>query len=464
MKKRGIVIVVAVCCVALVILYARNDSRQHAFTFSTKPVAITPGDGPGNESSATPFAADEWPQWRGPNRDAVSSSTGLLADWPEDGPPLEWTAKGLGRGMSSVSVADGRIFTVGKRQGQGVCLIALDSERGEEIWATPLSGDGEPNGTPTVHGDHVFAITYDGGLVCAETATGRVVWQKNLVTDFGGEVPGWGFSESPLVDGEVVVCTPGAKDALIVALDKSTGGVIWKSAAPGEMEGRGHGGAGYSSVVVGRGAGIRQYVQLVGNGVIGVSAADGTPLWGYARIANGVANIPTPIVQGDYVFVSSGYGAGTALLRLEAAAGGVKVNEVYFHPGNKMQCHHGGMVFVDDHVYFGHGHDQGLPICVEFLTGKAAWGPERGPGSNSAAVVYADGHLYFRYQDAIMALIEATPEDYRLKASFTLPSQLDNSWPHPVISSGRLYLRDQDVLMCYDLRAERERENVQTEE
>lgn len=458
MKKLGIIAVAAICCiaVALAIIFARSRWQRHAFTFAKTPVAATPGIEPKNQTSAPHSAADEWPQWRGPNRDAVSPATRLLTDWPDDGPPLLWTAKGLGRGMSSVSVAGGRILTMGKREGGGTCLIALSSDNGEEIWSTPLQDEGEPTGTPTIHGEQVFAITYNGALTCAETATGRVVWQKNLVADFGGSVPQWGYSESPLVDGDVVVCTPGAERALIVALDKSTGGTVWTTAAPPEMRDKGHDGAGYSSIVVGRGAGVRQYVQLVGKGVIGVSTADGTPLWGYNRIANHVANIPTPIVHDDYVFVSTGYGAGAALLRLEQSAGGVNVNEVYFHPGNKMQNHHGGMVLVDGHVYFGHGHDQGLPMCVELLTGKVAWGPVRGPGANSAAVVYADGHVYFRYQNAVMALIEATPEAYRLKASFQLPSHLDNGWPHPVISNGRLYLRDQDVLMCYDLRAESE--------
>jgi outer membrane protein assembly factor BamB len=279
------------------------------------------------------------------------------------------------------------------------------------------------------------------------------MWKKSFTTDFGGQAPNWGYSESPLVDGDVVVCTPGADEALVVALDKSTGETLWRTKAPDEMQSNGHGGAGYSSIVIGHGAGIRQYVQLVGNGVIGISTADGSPLWGYDRIANGVANIPTPIVHEDYVFASTGYGAGAALLRLEPTASGVKVNEVYFHPGNKVQNHHGGMVLVDGHVYLGHGHNQGRPMCIELLTGKIKWGPVRGPGTDSAAVLYADGHLYFRYQNAVMALIEATPEAYRLKASFTLPSHLDNSWPHPVISDGRLYLRDQDVLLCYDLSA-----------
>lgn len=278
-------------------------------------------------------------------------------------------------------------------------------------------------------------------------------WQKSLVEDFDGSVPQWGYSESPLVDGDFVACTPGAASALIVGLHKSTGDVAWKTPAQPEMQGRGHAGAGYSSIVIGQGAGIRQYVQLVGSGVIGVAAADGTPLWGYSRVANGIANIPTPIVRDDYVLVSTGYGAGTALLHLEPTAAGVKVHEVYFHAGKKMQNHHGGMVLVNDHVYLGHGHNQGFPMCVEFLTGKVAWGPERGPGGSSAAVLYADGQLYFRYESGVLALIEATPESYQLRASFRLPSNLGKSWPHPVISDGRLYVRDQDVLMCFDVRA-----------
>jgi outer membrane protein assembly factor BamB len=357
--------------------------------------------------------------------------------------------------MAGVSLVGGRIFTMGNRGGDGACLIALNAENGEVIWSTPIEPDGEPNGTPTIDGDRVFAITYNGTLVCAEADTGQIVWRKHFVDDFGGAVPTWGYSESPLVDGDRLICTPGADDALIIALNKSTGETIWKSTAPSEMQDHGHDGAGYSSIVISNAAGIRQYVQLVGHGLIGVSTKDGTPLWGYNRIANDVANIPTPIVHEDYVFASTGYGAGSALLRLEPSPTGVKVNEVYFLPGNKMQNHHGGLVLVDGHIYHGSGHDNGLPMCVELLTGKAKWGPVRGPGRNSAAVLYADGHLYFRYQNAVMALIEATPDAYRLKSSFELPSHLGESWPHPVIADGRLYLRDQDVLMCYDLRATR---------
>ncbi len=458
MRKTRLIATAGICFLAIVIAIAvgiaRSRSQQHAFTFTKPSVAASPAERSGDQSAAPLSVAGYWPQWRGPNRDAVSTDAGLLTEWPGDGPRLVWTAKGLGRGMSGVSVVDGRILTMGNRNDEGVCLIALAAKNGEEIWSAPLQASGDPTGTPTIDGAHVFAITYSGALVCAETETGRVIWQKDLVADFGGRVPQWGYSESPLVDGNVLVCTPGAEQALVVALDKSTGETVWKTATPPAMRDGGHGGAGYSSIVIGQGAGIRQYVQLFGNGVLGIATADGSPLWGYNRVANGVANIPTPIIHEDYVFVSTGYGAGTALLRLEATASGVKANEVYFHAGNEMQNHHGGMVLVDGHVYFGHGHGQGLPMCVELLSGRIAWGPVRGPGTDSAAVVYADGHLYFRYQNAVMALIEATPEEYRLKSSFRLPSHLDNSWPHPVIADGRLYLRDQDVLLCYDLKAQ----------
>ncbi len=184
----------------------------------------------------------------------------------------------------------------------------------------------------------------------------------------------------------------------------------------------------------------------------GVSAADGKLLWTYNRVANGTANIPTPIVKGDYVFCSSGYGTGAGLLKLVKDGSGVKALEQYFLEASELQNHHGGMVLVGDYVYCGHGHNQGFPICVEMLSGKITWEPGRGPGKESAAITCADGHLYFRYQDGVMALIEATPDKYVLKGSFQLPSLNGPSWPHPVVAGGRLYLRDQDTLLCYDVK------------
>jgi len=299
----------------------------------------------------------------------------------------------------------------------------------------------------------VFALGFDGDLICAETATGKVVWQKNYGRDFGGKMmSGWGYSESLLVDGDRLICTPGANDAMLAALNKRTGDVIWKTSV-GDLGPKGGDGAAYASVVISQGGGVKQYIQFVGRGLLSVSAADGKPLWNYNPIANGTANIPTVLVKDNLVFCSSGYGTGSALLKLTGAGRGqVRAEEVYFLNANVAQNHHGGMILLGDYVYMGHNHNEGFPLCLELKTGRQVWGPLRGPGGGSAAVAYADGNLYFRYQDGKMALIKATPDGYQLKASFELPSKLDQSWQHPTISGGKLYLRDQDVLLCYDIR------------
>jgi len=393
----------------------------------------------------------EWPSWRGPNRDAISKETGLLSSWPENGPPLAWQIEGLGKGYSSVSIAGGKIFTMGQRR-KGSYLIALDLNTRKELWATPV-GRGRPNCTPTVDGERVYALGRNGSFLCASTNDGSVLWRKDFREDFGGRMmSGWGYSESPLIDGDNLIVTPGAEDAMIAALDKTTGKVIWKAAMPGDVGARGKDGAGYSSVVISNGGGVKQYIQLVGRGIVSVDAKNGKVLWTYNRIANGTANIPTPIVKGDYVFCSTGYGTGAALLKIVKQGTGIDVEEQYFLNSRTLQNHHGGMVLVGDYVYCGHGHNNGLPICVELKTGEVMWGGRiRGPGTRSAAVVYADGHLYFRYENGVMALIEATPKEYRLKGSFKLATVNGRSWPHPVIYDGKLYLRDQDALMCYDI-------------
>ena len=399
--------------------------------------------------AGTTVLAEDWTQWRGPHRDGISNEKGLLDTWTAKGPPLLWQVDGLGSGMSSVAISSGRIFTMGQRKG-GADLIALELATGKKIWSIPVGGGG-PNCTPTVDADLVFALGRDGDLICAETATGKLVWRKKYSKDFGGKMmSGWGYSESPLVDGDRLICTPGSEKAIIAALNKKTGDTIWTSPMP-ETGNRGKDGAAYSSIVVSQACGVKQYVQLTGRGIISVSAEDGKPLWTYNKVANGTANIPTPIVKDDLVFCSSGYGTGAALLRIVKDGQGLKAEEVYFLNANKMQNHHGGMIRIGDYIYCGHGHNDGKPLCIDMRTGKAAWGPERGAGSGSAAIVYADGHLYFRYENGIMALLEATPQEYKLKGSFKLASIKGKSWPHPVIVDGKLYLRDQDVLMCYDI-------------
>jgi outer membrane protein assembly factor BamB len=394
-------------------------------------------------------APGDWPQWRGPNRDGVSTETGLLKEWPEGGPKLLWKAKGVGIGYSSVAIAEGRVFTMGDLKGKEQ-VFALDAQSGKNLWATPISradGDG-PRSTPTVDGDRVYAVSRQGDLVCLSVADGHVLWQKNYEKDFGGRMmSGWHYSESVLVDGDKVICTPGGDMAALAALDKRSGEVIWKAAVPKS------GGSGYASIVVAEVGGIRQYLTLLRSGIVGVAADDGRFLWRYSRIANGTANIPTPVVWGDLVFCSTGYGAGSALLRLSRDGNGIKVQEVYYLKGNQLQNHHGGVVRVGEYLYGGHGHNNGLPFCLNLKTGKFAWGPVRGPGAGSAAVVYADGNLYFRYQNGVMALIEATPSGYHLRSQFPLPNYVgEPSWPHPVVAHGKLWIRGRDVLLCYDVR------------
>lgn len=408
---------------------------------------------------ATPSSALEWPGWRGPKRDGISRETGLLPSWPEGGPPLAWKAAGMGKGFSSVAVAGGRIYTVGDRDG-GQHLLAFDAENGALIWKTrigPNFDDGNPGarGTPTVAGDQVFALATSGDLVAADAATGAELWRRNLTTQFGGKVmSGWGWSESPLVDGERVVVTPGVKGAALAALDRATGNEVWRAAVP-DLGPAGNEGAGYSSIVITEVSGIRQYVQLLGKGLVGVRADDGHFLWGYNRVANGTANIATPLVRANRVFASTGYGTGSAMVELTKADDGtVAAREVYFVSADKFQNHHGGMVLVGNHVYGGDGQNRGLPTCLELDTGKIVWGGNiRNAGTGSAAVVAADGHLYFRYQNGVVLLIDASPDGYRERGSLTIPNVTQPSWSMPVVAGGRLYLREQDALYVYDLRS-----------
>jgi outer membrane protein assembly factor BamB len=397
--------------------------------------------------AAQPKAAGgDWPQWRGPQRDGLSTEKGLLSSWPEKGPPLLWQVKGLGSGYASVAVAGDKIFTLGHRAGD-TYLIARARAGGKELWAIKVGRGGNAQSTPTVAGNLAFGLATNGDLVCVDITKGNALWRKNLPKDFGGQMmSGWGYSESPLVDGDKLVCTPGGKSATLVALNKKTGAVLWRGVVP---EGDG---AGYASIVVSEACGVRQYIQLLGRGIVSIAAKDGKFLWRYNKVANGTANIPTPIVKGNFVFCSTGYGAGSALLKLVKDGKKIKPEEVYYLKGNKFQNHHGGMVLVGDYVYAGHGHNEGFPICVEMKTGKIAWNQGRGPGGGSAAVVYADGNMYFRYDSGLMALIEASPEGYKLKGTFSIPHKGGApSWSHPVVAGGKLYLREQDWLMCYDI-------------
>lgn len=400
----------------------------------------------------------DWPQFLGPHRDNLCRETGLRTDWEQSPPTLLWKLEGLGTAYSSVAITGGRILTMGDRQGthgdSSQLVLAFDLETRKELWATPIGPphkDG-PRSTPTVDGGLLYALGTDGDLVCLETATGAERWRRNLVNDFDGMVMSrWKFSESPLVDGDKLICTPGGPEATLVAFDKKTGAVIWKCAVPALGE-KGKDGAGYASAVPTEIDGVHQYVQLIGRGVVGVEAETGRFLWGYNEIANGTANIPTPIVRGGYVFTTTNYNTGSALLEISRVGDTFHVKQLYKLTAKQFENHHGGIVSVGNCVYGGHGNSRGEPTCVDVSTGKIMWrgeAPERG----SASILYADGHILFRYDRGLVALVEATPEAFRLKGTFQPVTGSGPAWARPVIADGRLYLRHGDLLACYDMRA-----------
>lgn len=405
-----------------------------------------------------PVSGKDWPQFRGPNLDGKSDETGILKSWEQKAPSLLWMGEGMGSGYGGVAVVGDRIYTTGNlKDGQGV--VAIDAKNGKVLWTTVLTV-GEPKHgfpgsrcTPTVVGDRLWVTTSNGTIACL-TLEGKLVWQKDFEKEWGGKMMSvWGYAESVLVDGNLAVCTPGGPDAMMVALDKNSGKEVWKCTVPkfGNPDHKAKDGAAYSSMVISMAAGVKQYVQIIGRGLIGVRASDGAFLWGYDHSTNDTANISSPVISGEYVFSSSAYGAGAGLVKLEKDGDGVKATEVYFLKPDVLQNHHGGMVLVDGFLYCGHKQNGGDLMCIDLKTGDLRWGPIKGLGKKSVAVTYADGHLIFRYQDGLLVLVEATPKEFKMKGSFMPEFQEKESWAHPVVSGGRLYLREQDKLMCYQL-------------
>ncbi|MBM82988.1 MAG: hypothetical protein CMJ78_20695 [Planctomycetaceae bacterium] len=298
-------------------------------------------------------------------------------------------------------------------------------------------GDG-PRGTPTVEGERVYTEGGFGDLTCSYAKTGATIWHVNLTTDFGGGRPGWGYSESPLIDGDNIIATPGGNGGALVALDKMTGDVVWQSE---EIKDRAH----YSSPIVTEVNGVRQIIQFTRQRVVGVDAKTGKLLWSYKNSANGTANCATPIYSDNHVFSSSSYGTGGGLAKLTKGNEGFSSEEVYF--SKSMANHHGGVVLVDDHMYgFGNG---GL-ICMNFMTGEIAW---RNRSVNKGSLCYADGDLYCLGERNQLALVAANPKEYVEKGRVDLPRSGRPTWAHPVVANGRLYIRDLGSLTSYNVSA-----------
>jgi outer membrane protein assembly factor BamB len=394
--------------------------------------------------------AADWPQWRGPERNGISTETGLLKQWPSGGPRLEWKANGLGGGYSGVSVAAGRIYTMG--DGPDVSHVhALDEKTGKLIWSAQIGATGGESRnrypgtrcTPTVDGNRIYATGQWGDLVCLDAATGKEVWRVSLTKDLNGKMmSGWGYAESPLVDGERLIVCPGGRDGTMAALNKHTGAVIWRS-----REWRDN--AAYSSVVPTTMGGVSQYVQLTDAHVAGVEAATGKVLWKAPRSGR-TAVIPTPVVDGNLVYVTSGYGVGCNLFRVAAAGGKFSVEQVYAN--KEIKNHHGGVVQVGGNVV-GFSDGEGW-VWQDMKTGRTVFKSEpRKLGKGS--ITMADGMLYLRFEGGAgtVVLLDGSQAGWVEKGRFDQPNRSDkNSWPHPVIANGRLYLRDQDVLLAYDVR------------
>jgi outer membrane protein assembly factor BamB len=389
-------------------------------------------------------SADDWPQWRGPNRDNKCQETGLLQEWPEGGPPLAWKANGFGIGFSTVSVSDGIIYTMGDFKDDGCYAIAVKEADGSPVWKTKVGktsnygGYPGPRSTPTVDGGQVFVLSPDGDVACLDAKSGEKVWTVNYEQDFNGRpMSPWHYSESLLVDGNRVVGTPGGKDGGMIALDRNSGQQIWRTTDWPDV-------GGYSSIIIATIEGTRQYVQLAANSVVGVDPESGKVLWKADRKGK-TAVIPTPVVSDNIVFVTSGYGIGCNGFRITKDGSIWNTEELYAN--KNITNHHGGVVLLNGHVF---GSTGGSFRCVDIRTGELTF---QGRSVGKGSTLYADGHFILRSEGGPVALIEATPKELVEVSRFGQPDRSNRqAWPHPVIANGKLYLRDQGLLLCYDVK------------
>jgi outer membrane protein assembly factor BamB len=409
-------------------------------------------------AASTERAGHDWPQWRGPDRSNASLETGLLQEWPANGPPLLWTTTGLGEGITAMAIADGQAYTLGYRD-EAEFLFCLDAANGETRWASRVGSASDTNlvsmhglmrwlspRVPTLDGDRIYSITANGDLTCMKTADGGILWRKSYPNDFLSSARIWGFCDYPLVDGENLICIPGGPGATVVALNKRTGEVLWKSAVSGGDAGS------YAATVLSTAHGIRHYLVFLKDGLAGIAAADGRLLWRYAGAVSYAGTSYTPMVQDDFIFAANGYNWGMALLKLVPEGDGITAVKHYHHRFN-FSPFQDNTVLLGDHVYAVQG--PGTMVCLELQTGKIAWEQTGSDPKRRVALTYADGHLCLRRSDGSVTLVEATPTEYAVKGSFQIPDPEELSGVTvPVVAHGRLYLRDNNRLLCYDIRAD----------
>ncbi len=406
-----------------------------------------------NTPATMATSTSDWTQWRGPQRNGISKEIGLLKQWPAGGPRLLWQVNDIGDGYSTPAVVGKRIYLMSNIGLENEFVQALSTENGKPIWTTRVGNVGNPNqnppypkarSTPTVDGNFIYALGSDGDLACLELKSGKIRWQKNIRKEFGGQPGDWAYAESPLVDGDVVVVTPGGADATMVAVNKKTGALIWKSAVPGGDP------AGYASAIVVQTTSGKQYVQCLSKGMVGVDAKTGKFLWRNKEVAKGPAQYFTPIARGEYVYAGA-LGVGGVLVRLK---GGDTAEQVYFTRGLPNGI--GGAVIVGDTIY---GTEAGATLVgADLITGQIKW---KDKSIGWASVAYADGHLYLHGINGELALVEASSEGHREKGRFTPPAQPkkkqagpfpEGAFAYPVISNGRLFIRDLGTLWAFDIK------------
>jgi outer membrane protein assembly factor BamB len=394
-------------------------------------------------SAEEPQSVWSWPQFHGPRRDNRSSETGLLRQWPAEGPRLLWRSAGMGHGFGTVSIAKNRIYVAGD-VGDKTVISALDLD-GRILWQAengPIWTGAQPGsrGTPTIDRDRLYHLSAVGSLVCLDIRSGARIWGLNILEQFASQNITWALAESVLVDGDRVICSPGGRRTAIVALDKHSGRTIWESPSAGDL-------AGYASPSLGEYQAVRMIFTLTAKAVIAVNADTGALLWRFEHVTPMDENILRPIYHDGHVFVSS-QKTGSVLLRLVADGAQISAEPVWRN--TDLDNHHGGVVLVDGYVY-GSGRFNGNRwACLEWRTGRTAY-LERGVGKGS--LTYADGLLYTRGESGLMGLVRATPEGHQIISQFSPPQESDGpAWAHPVICGGRLYLRHSDLLYCYDVR------------
>jgi outer membrane protein assembly factor BamB len=407
----------------------------------------------GGLATATAARAIDWPQWRGPKQDGVSPETGLLQDWPANGPRLVWDVTGVGNGYSAVSTAGDRIVTSGEVNGQS-SVICLNAKDGKQIWAEAIGKTGTagccnaggPRSTPTIDtsANLVFGISQFGEVAALNFKDGKEIWKKDLIRDFDGQLPEWGFSQAAVVDGDRVLLTAGSERGTVVALDKKSGKTLWQTTELTDAQGKD---SQYSTLVVATIDGVKQYVQLTSKTLAGINPADGKLLW-RANRKGATAVIPTPVVFGNLVYTTSGYAIGCNCFEVKKSGNKFEATELWSNKA--MVNHHGGVIRVGPNVY-GHSDSKGW-TCQDIKTGNVLW---QDKSLGKGAIAHADNRFVLRTEDkGTLALIEASPAGYKEHGKFEQPNRSkEKAWAHPVISNGKLYIRDEDHLLCYDISA-----------